>query len=434
MNRTLGANERIVWLSSEAGGLNFSIMLRFSGPLTEHMVRKALDLLTSHHPFLRVRIELQESQPVFTSENVPEIPLRVHIRHSDDQWYTEAEKEINNPFPWSEGPLMRAILLKGTDINDILLTFHHVIGDGTSSIYLIRDFLDLLGNVTEGKDTVQSLPERPPMEDLLPESACGLKGLIKTVKLLNKQVQTILIQRPKKLARDTAPLHTRHARNIHGMLSEKETESLVTTCREESTTVHGALCASILKATGDQISSMNPGGNSKPVTVTCLSPVDIRRFLDPPLGEEIGFYASMVITTDRIDSKTQFWDLARSVRKAVHQSIKSGEPFVSVSLLDKLIPKNAAASALTKRVYNIYPAALLVSNAGRFNIPEQCGPLVLEEIRIAFANRAAPEILTFIIFTYRNKLLLNFSYTEPAISQKTAAAVAENTIRMLKSV
>jgi hypothetical protein len=74
MNRTLGANERIVWLSSEAGGLNFSIMLRFSGPLTEHTVRKALDLLTFHHPLLRVRIELQENQPVFTSENVPEIP------------------------------------------------------------------------------------------------------------------------------------------------------------------------------------------------------------------------------------------------------------------------------------------------------------------------------------------------------------------------
>jgi hypothetical protein len=269
------------------------------------------------------------------------------------------------------------------------------------------------------------------MEDLLPDSARGLKGLIKTVRLLNKQAQTIFIQRPKKLAREAAPPHTRHGRNIHCMLSEKETESLVTTCRRESTTVHGALCASILKATADQISSMNPGENPKPVTVTCLSPVDIRRFLNPPLGEEIGFYASMVITTDRIDSNTQFWDLARSLQGSVHRSIKSGEPFVSVSLIDKLIPKNAAASALTKRVYTIYPAALLVSNAGRFNIPEQCGPLVLEEIRIAFVNRAAPEILAFIIFTYRNRLLLNFSYTEPAISHQTAA---ENTMKMLKSV
>jgi hypothetical protein len=57
---------------------------------------------------------------------------------------------------------MRAILLKGTDINDILLTFHHVIGDGTSSIYLIRDFLDVLGKVTMIKAQYSRCRNVPP--------------------------------------------------------------------------------------------------------------------------------------------------------------------------------------------------------------------------------------------------------------------------------
>ncbi|MGD2248986.1 MAG: condensation domain-containing protein [Candidatus Methanofastidiosia archaeon] len=441
MNRALGANERVVWLSSEAGGLNFSLMLRVSGDIDEYMVRKALDLLTCRHPLLNVRIEIQNGNPVFTSENVPKIPLRVNARNSKTQWYTEVEKEINHPFPCFEGPLMRAVFLKGAAINDILLTHHHVIGDGTSSMYLVRDFLHVLGEVAEGnKPDVQPLPERPSIEELLPESAHGFKGLIKTGALLEKQVKSILIQRPEKLAKESTPSKTYHGRNIHCMLSPEETESLLAKCREESTTVHGALCASVFRATADQICSMHSGENSKqkqiqkPVTVSCLSPVDIRHFLNPPLGEEVGFYASTVITTHRIDKNTTFWDLARSVQESVHRSIESGEPFVSVSLLDKLVPKSASSSTITKRVYDIYPVALLVSNAGRFTTPEKYGPLTLKEFHVAFANKAAPEILTFIILTYRNRLVLNFSYTEPTISHQCAAAVAENTVKMLKSV
>lgn len=432
MNRNLGSSEYVAWLSDQVGSLNFVTIAHISGDVDEQVFRTALDVLPQLHPLLKTRIEVCEGRPVFVSDNVPPIPLQVEARLSDDHWLAETEKEMNYQFSWSEGPLVRVMLLKGTNVSDILVTFHHAIGEAESGMYFVRDLLNVVKQITEGNaPDIQSFPERPPLEDLLPKSARDIQGLVKTGALISKQVASIIVQHPQKLPKDGDLFaEDRQAHVIHRMLSPEETESMVTRCREESTTVHGAICAAVLKAAASQMDSYRDG---KPVTISCMSAVDLRQFLSPPVGEEVGFYVSMVITAHRIGTDAHFWDVARNVRKAVHQAIGSGEAFVFISLLDKLI-KGATPDDFMKRAVKFYPAALLVTNVGRLEISQQYGSLVLEGLHFTLANKAASEHFNTAVVTCGNKLVINFSYTEPTMSPERADTLVDNIMTTLKSL
>jgi NRPS condensation-like uncharacterized protein len=429
MNRELGANERVVWMTIQDGSISFVVVAHLSGVLDEHIIESALGLLSQKHPLLRTRIIIEGDCPKFTSEDVPPIPLRVETRQNNDQWLFEAEKELNNPLPWSTGPMVRAVLLTSEKATDILVRFQHVVGDGMSGMYLMQHLLQIVGEITRGEQPViQPLPERPPVEELLPTG--GVNEFIKTAALAGKQLTHILVKRPKRLPKDgDAPPAERSTHVVHHMLSAKETESLITECRRESTTVHGAVCAALLKAAANQMFTPSNGG---PVTMNCMSAVNLRPFLDPPVGEEVGFYASMVITGHKIKKNTEFWDLARSVRKAVHGSIDSGEPFVFVSLLDKLTPKKANPRDFSRRASEIYPAALMVTNLGLLDAHEDCSPLELENVHFAISNKAVPDIFGAAVVTYQHQLTINFSYVVPVLSHRRAAELVEDTMGLLR--
>ena len=391
MKRQLGSNERIVYLNIQAGSINFVVVAHLSIPLQQDHVRKALEILCECHPLLKTRIAIEDGMPWFTSDRVPPIPLRVVTRRDDRHWIEEAEHEVNTQLPSKTGPMIRAVLLTSPEATDVLIRFHHVIGDGMSGMYLMRDLLSLSEKISCGiSPSVDPFPERPPIEGLLPPGARGFSDFMKTTSLIGKQLYNITVQRPKKIPHDsTSPRKTLSAHIIHHSFTPEMTEMLVNTCRQESSTVHGTVCAALLESVAHHIWKRN--GYSRSITVGCMSAVDMRRFLIPPVSEEVGLYASMVITSHKITRNTAFWNLAREVTESVHHSISKGEPFVFVSLLGRLVPQNAPPSDMAKRASEMYPAALLVTNLGRLNIEEDYESLCCKAIHFAVSNKAVPD-------------------------------------------
>jgi NRPS condensation-like uncharacterized protein len=433
MKRQLGSNERIVYMNIQAGSINFVVVAHLSVHLHQDHVRKALDILCDRHPLLKTRIANQDGMPFFISDGVPPIPLRVVTRQDDTHWIEEAEHEVNTQLPSRTGPMIRAVLLTSPEATDVLVRFHHVIGDGMSGMYLMRDLLDLSEKISRGiEPSVDSMPERPPMEDLLPPDVKGFNDFIKTTSLIGKQLYSITVQHPKKIPRDDISAGKGlSAHIIHHSFTPEMTGMLVERCRKESATVHGTVCAALLDSVAHLIWRRN--GHSSPVTVGCMSAVDMRRFLHPPVTEEVGFYASMVITSHRISKNSEFWNLAREVTESVHHSISKGEPFVFVSLLGKLVPQNAPPSDVAKRASEIYPAALLVTNLGRLDIQEDYEPLQCRAIHFAVSNKAVPDFYNTALVTYKGRLFINFSYNNPILSQEHAKALADETVRTLQT-
>lgn len=140
MNRPLTASEYLMWLSYNNSPENVTLSATIKGLFNIDLLTEALAWLQLRHSRLRVKIVTNnQNQPQFSLENVPPIPLRVIERQGEEHWCREMAEELLQPLNWSEEPLLRVLLLHSPDISNLIITFHHCIGDGLSGACLIRD-------------------------------------------------------------------------------------------------------------------------------------------------------------------------------------------------------------------------------------------------------------------------------------------------------
>ena len=81
--RPLGALEHLFWLHDQAHPFHFALTAQIKGRFSVHQLQQALTLVQQRHPFLRVRIALDEAEQPWFVEDSTSIPLRVVQRQSD---------------------------------------------------------------------------------------------------------------------------------------------------------------------------------------------------------------------------------------------------------------------------------------------------------------------------------------------------------------
>ncbi|WP_437301573.1 condensation domain-containing protein [Sorangium sp. So ce426] len=431
MERLLGDSERLMWLIDQVAPFNFIVVARVRGSIEEEALTQALAHVQARHPLLSVRIEMADGKPRFTSRDVPPIPLRVRARADYDAWRDEMERDVAQAIPCSTGPLARALLLQGADSSDLLFSFHHAIGDGTSAAYAMRDLLDALGRILTGASLPAArCPERPPIESLLPEGVRGLRGIARAISLVARITAARHVHRPKTLGcLRVAPVSERAARVVFRKLDRPETSALIDACRQENTTVHGALCAAMLDAVAHRIAG---GSLRKPMTISQRSPISMRRQFSPALGDEIGFYVAAANTVHRLDAGTRFWDLARDVRSKITQALAREEPLVAVRLSGKVVPATMTPGALVLKLAEADSYAVVVSNLGQLDVPSDYGPLHLDELQFSFSATAIhSNPYNLVAHTFDGRIFLNFHYTTPHLQPADAASLADEVIGRL---
>ncbi|RYZ42944.1 MAG: non-ribosomal peptide synthetase, partial [Myxococcaceae bacterium] len=122
------------------------------------------DALMARHEALRTTFHSEEGQPV----QVIHADLRVPFEMVDLTGRQDAEaeaqrlrlEEARRPFSLSEGPLMRALLLKlGAKEHQLVLNTHHIVSDGWSLGVLVREVTALYVALLQGQAPV--LPALP---------------------------------------------------------------------------------------------------------------------------------------------------------------------------------------------------------------------------------------------------------------------------------
>src|SRR5262249_13658863 len=126
--RRMGPTERLLHDMHTYGTFVVGHTARISGPLSETLVRQALDAVQRRHPLLRVHVARGGGD--FISDGATPIPLRVVTRDAEARWQRVFEDELNAPIPYGAHPLIRVVLLTDGSSQDhelVLISSHAII-------------------------------------------------------------------------------------------------------------------------------------------------------------------------------------------------------------------------------------------------------------------------------------------------------------------
>lgn len=413
--RPLGAGEQIFWLHDQAHPLHFALTAQIKGQFTVHQLQQALNLVQQRHPLLRVRIALDEAEHPWFFEHSACIPLRVVQRQSEQDWQREVEQEIATPFVWSQAPLVRVVLVHssdGAEISELIVTCHHSIADGISATYLIRDILQAMATPTAFG---QSLSVPPSLEDLVVE----------------KSAETISSLKPiLKFKSDAFPVVHRARQNncssvSYGSLSPKTTRLLIARCRQEQTSVHAAICAAFLLAVRHQNHS------EQPQRINCGSPISLRPYLTCVNHEDVSFCIAGGRTLHLLSSNTNLWDVARSVKNQLNQSMTSDKLFEKIFQSQEWLSTHPSPNDVLQAFKDQLGYDIAVSNLTRLTIEQQFGELELQAIYGPVVRTGVENDRLVGVATLGNQLFFTFVCSESLLSRSQAKILHKEAIYLL---
>ncbi|MBD2040884.1 phthiocerol/phthiodiolone dimycocerosyl transferase family protein [Microcoleus sp. FACHB-672] len=428
-NRTLSLPEQAMeLLNRHNGSFNIVTISRIKGEISEECLRGALDAVQRRHPLLSSRIVGTLDNLEFTSEGTNRIPLRVVLSGNKESWEDIVRKELNESIDSSKVLLRCRLISKPSEnnISYLITTVHHAISDGLSCISLQSEIFKYYQIIaSENSIDVDCLPNLPYLEELLPIWMKGKKGVSKGKWFLLKLKLQMLLHKPERLeSEEVVPLESRSCGMTHRFLEKELTQKLIEVCRQENTTVQGALCAAMLITVANKIRM----GEQRSINVSSRSYVDLRRHLEPPINpNNMGFLALFLTSLHNIQPHTSFWELSRKVTQNIKLGLKRKDFFKPLMLFRKIVEYYIDHPDES-------PLTIAVTNIGKVNIPRLYGNLEIEEISFVSSNAIFGKIFTVAVATFNEKMFLNFIASKPSLSQETIEMLANDVINCLVEV
>ena len=393
-------------------------------------------------------------EPWYTNESVPENPIKVIRRTSDEDWNRELLNDYKIRFKLLTGPLARFILLQSQDISELLIIYHHVICDGTSLAIIARDLLLYIGNpdqkVQEMNKPPLATPDNFPI-DIKIGKAIGFA--IKKMNDLWKKNKTIFDEEDEdNIFR--AFWENYNFQIISVELSEEETSNFVEDCSQYGVTVNSALNTAFLAARNSVRDSFKSGRQK------VMIPVNTRILYKNPIGEYVGVYVSGFNLKFSYNPKKDFWENVKNFNDKAKENLYINKIFKFAAITDvvdqtmvdarqfslfgKLVPsnfsryekihaysnneKNIANKRAKKQIPN-FPG-LAITNLGQLDYPAKYGSLELD--RFIFITSGTPYIeLVIPVVTVAGRLTFTINYLEETTDTHTMEKIKEEALKYL---
>ena len=419
LTRPLTDAERACWLIDQQSPFLIVHIAHLRGPIPLLALRRALDAVTAATPLLRVGVT--PGRPPRFHETARPVPLEILPRTGPSDWERALVLARSTPLDVATGPLARLTLVHGEHDSELLLVTHHGIADGVSGVRLLRDLLTALDRLV--RDESPALPDTPPrpgVEDLLPAVALGASSLPRRLGYLLGQLVEIL-RRPKKLPEQARiPVEARIPRTRHLLVDAPTAAALLARCRAEGTTVHGAIVAAALRALARRL-----GGAAR---LGCCTPVNLRRQLQTPLGDEFGMYVGPVVHFHDVRPDAALWPLAREIRAALRSAAERHAPEIALATQAALLPGSATPSVAAGLLYHPLFGALAVTNMGAPDIPTTYGAVELDRVHIASPTAPLGSLVSLAVLSLRGAISLNVNYSQDIVRDDVIDAIVADTL------
>ncbi len=423
IERPLGGTEKIYWLLDKLYSLNFAAYVELDGKLDPTDLQTALASVQEETPLLRTRIVLDGKVPVFEPVAAQQHPLQAETR-SLQGWRRQLEKQLDAPFALNQAPLARFLWFRDkTSKSVVAMVFHHPIADGRSGVNVL---LDVLRRATGTGLPFCYRAARPSVQDLdFIRQQHPVRGKLKEIRFWLEKGKDVLSFASQLPGYDASPSVRRESRSITLVIPRTRSAELLSTCRAQQTSVHGALGAA-------QVLALNEEFNvEKPRVMALNSLADLREVIDGNLSErDLGLYISTLTTVHAIDADPDFWRLAREIRDRLKQIITSGDG----NLIHSFYPEKSfftpdkRGARMVQNVVALAPPSSMLTNIGRIDHVPLGHQLELRGLGFLLSPPAQYPICVTAA-SYDGRMILNLLYDHSKITRQQAERICGNIAR-----
>ena len=284
---------------------NMAGALRLNGPLNSAALQTALNSIVSRHQVLRTRYVEIDGGPMQIIAAAASVPLLVEPVTTLSEAQNLAEAEAMLPFDLATGPMLRTRLLQIADDDHVLLiTLHHIAGDGVSVGVLMHEMGAHYTAVCQGGNPLPPLPVQYADYALWQRAWLDAGELERQSAWWSLRLQGA----PPVLILPTDRPRPAVARN-HGATLPLHLKAGLSTALEKLARDEGATTFMVMLAAWAAFLGRLSGQNM----VVIGSPVANRR--DAALDGLIGFFVNTLALPVTVPASTSFRDLLRHVRE-----------------------------------------------------------------------------------------------------------------------
>jgi NRPS condensation-like uncharacterized protein len=415
MKRKLLFGERMLYGDGKSP-FNIVIPFKIRGEIKEDDLRFALFKIQKKHPWLTAAIRFDEDKRPWFVTNLTEtfsIPVRIVDRLNDEHWEEESTHEWKTIFDASIAPLCRITWVKGKEVSEFLMVYHHCLCDGTSALSILTELLQLLD------DPDSNIGKEIPImdiKDVIPKKVLnsyrnrvknGLIGKIATLALWIIPIKKIAVERKKDFM-------------LRWKFDQELTKQVIQFCKANQFTVNTLLSTAVLTA-------FKEVRKEKAFNKISL-PVDIRNF-NPIIKKDHIFAFGLMIVLSLLPEKN-FIDNVKALQKDVNDKSAKLNPYSLMMMMEACHPALNNFTNFLK--YGKSSNDCMFSNLGKIDIGYQYRNFEVETIFSPSVMGPLGNTTTMIASTYRNQMDFTFVASEGYVPFVEAEAIKEKVIAILK--
>ncbi|MDR1533116.1 MAG: hypothetical protein LBS62_13225 [Clostridiales bacterium] len=308
--------ERYLLLAPE---INVSVGAKINRRVSDEQIKSALSAVTRRHPILTAAIEIGNTDNTARysfGKTQPALTIK-RVENAESDFIKDTVSFIDGVrtidfYPFDNSPLVKLSVIADRVSTGFVTVGHHVLGDGLSYYFFLRDFLSALDGAELGE------PLYPPViqgEQALPKNMrLGIPG-----RLISKYCNHAYANSGKRYAvQDFENLYAAYIK-AHSPLrklffmTEDETRTMIANCKAHGVTVNDGIATAFCAVKSQ---SAKP---SKYIGVAN----NIRGILSPNPNGAMGNYTSGVSVPCDYDRHETFWANAKAISVQIHKRLNN---------------------------------------------------------------------------------------------------------------
>ncbi len=128
-------------MNEETTSYNISSLIPISNSINQEKLENILNEIVKRHENFRCSFQLVNNEPVLKTYD--ELEIKIDIYEVAEGEINKIQKSLIKPFDLGKAPLIRVAYIKTSNKSYLFTDLHHIIGDGTTSEILKREFEQL---------------------------------------------------------------------------------------------------------------------------------------------------------------------------------------------------------------------------------------------------------------------------------------------------